>query len=574
MLSNSSSNPEQENYESDFDIDIDTLLSDTLSQQKQAPSGRNNFEESDGSPERNRTEGAFIFGDDFFYRASSHRTKDEVEKTQQDTFAVQMPVENAANKAQRQDADSQKIKNADVPQPRETKTVPLPEEYTATQFDIPQTHSDITPEDLPMEPMEMNQENYSAKQQKKKKIRKKKSGWKKALRILTVIWVLEMLYFLGAISNIPFIEKWRTIYIQTAMETMSHRWLAEYVFPPTIVSPIRDKMDDFSNQSQANSNMSHEQLPTLPNIVPNDNPQSTDNLISSRDAFFSVFWELDSDAVDEFVKENPDVLANGWENLCINEAGLDDEGTSLYTRFGEQVLAIDVPNKILIVRVEGTGYQGVLAIAKDPRELRLSAASTIGSYGQYVGDIAEENGAILGMTGSGFLDPEGQGNGGELAGYAMCEGEEYGSHYTWGYKRIELHENNRFYITDAEAPTTEDTTDASEFSPALIVDGEIVIGPNDAWNGLNPRACLGQSVDGEILMLCIEGRSVLSGILGTSTYECANILARHKGYQAMNLDGGSSAIMWYDGEYLIRCSNGNLPGRPLPCAWLYGGYNQ
>jgi exopolysaccharide biosynthesis protein len=38
----------------------------------------------------------------------------------------------------------------------------------------------------------------------------------------------------------------------------------------------------------------------------------------------------------------------------------------------------------------------------------------------------------------------------------------------------------------------------------------------------------------------------------------------------MNLDGGTSAIMWYDGEYITKCSNQNLPeGRPLPTAFVY-----
>ena len=40
--------------------------------------------------------------------------------------------------------------------------------------------------------------------------------------------------------------------------------------------------------------------------------------------------------------------------------------------------------------------------------------------------------------------------------------------------------------------------------------------------------------------------------------------------QAMNMDGGTSAIMWYDGEYITKCNNANLPsGRPMPNAWVY-----
>ena len=63
------------------------------------------------------------------------------------------------------------------------------------------------------------------------------------------------------------------------------------------------------------------------------------------------------------------MTANGWDNIYINEAGLNDDGTDIYTAMGERVLAVDAKNKILLVRVEGSGYQGVLAIAKDPSQL-------------------------------------------------------------------------------------------------------------------------------------------------------------------------------------------------------------
>ena len=87
------------------------------------------------------------------------------------------------------------------------------------------------------------------------------------------------------------------------------------------------------------------------------------------------------------------------------------------------MLAIDARNKILIARVKGSTYRGVLVIMKDPSRLSLQAASTLGSVGQVCGKIAEAHGGVIGMTGSGFIDPGGTGNGGTLAGYAMCNGK-------------------------------------------------------------------------------------------------------------------------------------------------------
>ena len=39
---------------------------------------------------------------------------------------------------------------------------------------------------------------------------------------------------------------------------------------------------------------------------------------------------------------------------------------------------------------------------------------------------------------------------------------------------------------------SKDTTDAVEFSPALIVDGEALVDEYSGWYAINPRACLGQ----------------------------------------------------------------------------------
>ena len=104
----------------------------------------------------------------------------------------------------------------------------------------------------------------------------------------------------------------------------------------------------------------------------------------------------------------------------------------------------------------------------------------------------------------------------------------------------------------------------------LIVDGKKIM--DDYWTGEQPRACIGQSENYEILMLVIEGRYPLEGILGTSVNNCSEILLQHKCMQAINLDGGSSAMLWFDGEYVTQSSSSPLRytgGRPLPNAWVY-----
>ena len=61
-----------------------------------------------------------------------------------------------------------------------------------------------------------------------------------------------------------------------------------------------------------------------------------------------------------------------------------------------------------------------------------------------------------------------------------------------------------------------------------------------------------------------------SNSLGVGLPECTNIMMRYDAYQAMNLDGGTSAVIWYDGEYITKCSNSQIQCRYLPNAWVYG----
>lgn len=398
---------------------------------------------------------------------------------------------------------------------------------------------------------------------KKEKQKKQRSPLKIITVILSILAVLECGYFVCVYSDIPFIAKWREIYIQTAMDTMRHRWLATAFIPQGVIEEaMASRADALQEQTEHSSSDSW-----AGNQPSTDSSTTTETSNTEEDAFYELFWEIDKNSMEAYLKQHPETLDKGWDEIYINEAGLDDDGTSIQTTQGEQVLAIDVPNQILLVRVKGSGYRGVLAVAKDPSRLCVENSAGLGSYGQYVGTIASNHNGVLAMNGSGFLDPGGVGNGGLLTGFSMSNGEAtQGAPFGWGYKRIELREDNYFYIMDTSASVHEDTTDAVEFSPAVIVDGNVL--DTSGWAGLHPRTIIGQSDKGEILMLVIEGRLVQS--VGISVADCAPILLDHNCMQALALDGGTSSILWYDGEYVTQCSNTALPeGRLLPNAFVY-----
>lgn len=413
--------------------------------------------------------------------------------------------------------------------------------------------------------------------------KKRRNPLKVTAIVLACLLACEVLYFTAVYSKNSFITKWRTIYIETAMDTFTHQWLATAFIPPNVINEVMSirqeqldelvgkesswgKAEDESPEEVEETQKGPQEIETDVTVVSDKDAEEA----KDKDSFYEMFYELDVASMEAYVEKHPEVLDKGWSQLKINEAGLDDEGTDIQTIHGEQVLAIDVPNQILLIRVKDDNYMGVLAIAKDPARLSVRAASTIGSHGRTAGEIAQENNGVLAITANGFSDPGGGGNGGTIMGYTMCSGKEYGNHSTLaGYKRIELHEDNLFYIRDASAAVSEKTTDAVEFVPAMIIDGE-VLSINHSYNGIQPRACIGQNDKYEIMMLIIEGRLPLRS-LGSQLIDAAEILEMHGCMQAMNVDGGTSAIMWYDGEPVTKCSNPALEeGRFLPNAFVYG----
>ena len=258
----------------------------------------------------------------------------------------------------------------------------------------------------------------------------KKQKVKKPLKTLAiwllVILCLEALYFFCVYTNNSFVKKWRTIYINTAMDTMRHQWLATYFIPKDVIDEVRyeyglvraatvgkesnanwGKKDDTpagtdtpaadDNVTHINPNITHESEQTEDNT-----PTAEELEKQAQENFYSVFWELDRTSMEAYLAEHPDTLANGWDQIYINEAGFDDEGTSIQSIFGEQVLAIDAKDGVLLLRISGKGYRGVLAVGKDPSRLSIEMATTLGTAGQLSGTIAEAHNGVLAMNANGF----------------------------------------------------------------------------------------------------------------------------------------------------------------------------
>ena len=362
--------------------------------------------------------------------------------------------------------------------------------------------------------------------------------------------VIILMYLIFVYSNIPFIAKWRTIYIETAMTTNTHQWLATWFFPDYIIA---DVMLKYNEGKEAQEDLA-------------STWEDVEEIIDSSDdiEFFNRYWELKSDSFSDYIEKNPDLVKNGYDNLVIE----DFYGKlKLKTSEGDDLLVVDIPNNLLIIGVKGSGYQGKMAIIKESEQVFMAKSKSLGSFGQEIDAFCNDNDAILGINASGFVDPKGESFGSQIKGCLVIDGVDYGSHHeepAWKYFGVK-EKDERMYISAFTEGMQSEYRWAMEFYPGLIIDGETVVDGTYGM-GIQPRTTVGQAKDGTMLLLVVDGRQAHS--IGCTVEDCANIMLRYHAYQGMNLDGGSSSVMYYKGEFITKSSSVTGRGRYMPNAIL------
>ena len=101
--------------------------------------------------------------------------------------------------------------------------------------------------------------------------------------------------------------------------------------------------------------------------------------------------------------------------------------------------------------------------------------------------------------------------------------------------------------------------DAIGGGPVLVRSGRPVYRANEAFETSllaprHPRTAVGQTADGRILLVAVDGRQ--SGYsVGMTTFEMAQTLVRLGAVRGMQLDGGGSTTLAFDGKILNRPSD-------------------
>lgn len=220
---------------------------------------------------------------------------------------------------------------------------------------------------------------------------------------------------------------------------------------------------------------------------------------------------------------------------------------------------------IEIVDIKKSTFKGKLMLVHDPSKVFFGSLDSFGGTGMTLLQFLDKYGAIACTNAGGFIDEGGHGKGGDPDGIVIQNSKiVYGSaggSYS-GFAGFDA--DHRLHVGTLTGQKAMDLGIVSGTSfnrgPALIIDG---VRQTDFVSGINPRTVIGQTSDGTILLLAVEGR--LPDSLGATFEDLADIMEEYGAVNATNMDGGSSSGLYYKGERLTRSSS-VVGDRPLPTA--------
>ena len=212
-------------------------------------------------------------------------------------------------------------------------------------------------------------------------------------------------------------------------------------------------------------------------------------------------------------------------------------------------------------QIDGGKYKGYVIIVNDPTRIKVGFSKYIGKVGQTTSEIAKDNGAIAAINGGGFIDTASDGKlwvgtGQFPTGLVMSSGKIIYNDSSSETKQSIMGFTKEGKLIVGTHTTTElqklGITEALSFGPGIIVNGRPQV-QGDGGQGITARTAIGQKKTGEIILLVLDGRRL--NMPGATLKDIENVMVKYDAYNAINLDGGSSSTMYYDGNLINNPCN-------------------
>lgn len=211
---------------------------------------------------------------------------------------------------------------------------------------------------------------------------------------------------------------------------------------------------------------------------------------------------------------------------------------------------------IKIIEISGSTYNAHIALIDDPSRVFIGTCPNFGDEynGMTVKAMMDATGAVLGVNGGGFDDPNGTGKGATPIGIVIRDGELAWGNENSTYEVIGFDKNHVLVVGNmtGKQALERGIESALSFGPILIVNGK----PTTVYgygSGVNPRTAVGQAADGTVILASFDGRQANS--IGATMSDIIEVLLKYGAVNGANLDGGSSCVMYYKGEYINNASS-------------------
>lgn len=338
---------------------------------------------------------------------------------------------------------------------------------------------------LNKEPNDNRNKKKNIKHKKHKKKRTKKQKIFLVIKILIILIILAII-FLYLFFKTSLFQKYKELWVVTAMSTMNHQYLATWFLSDEEIQEIMNKLE---------------------------------------------------------VQNNEDT---NLDEIKIKNTKGD--------------------NKITVEKITGKNYVGYVMIVPDASKVNLVDGRKQ-TRGSKLSEIVENNNAIAGINAGGFADAGGVGSGNILCDATIINKKLLYGNKTSKYSLIGLTSDKKLVLGKYtyQQALNAGIESAVEFGPYIIVNGKNQI-TNSSSGGIHPRMAIGQRKDGTFIFVVIDGRQPGYSI-GTNLLELQNIFNRYDAYNAANLDGGSSATMYYNGKVINKTST-PMGERYLPNAFI------
>lgn len=221
-------------------------------------------------------------------------------------------------------------------------------------------------------------------------------------------------------------------------------------------------------------------------------------------------------------------------------------------------------DKVEKFTIKGKKFDGYILLISDPTRVKIGYTKKMGKEGERTSKIAEDHNAVAAINGGGFSDNTGGSWGGTAAipsGILMVDGKSIYNSVDESCKcsTVGFDSKGRMYvgkhsINELKSLGVKDALsfDLPGVDSILLVNGKSQI-RGDGGAGPAPRTAIGQREDGTVVMLVVDGRQLLKN--GATLQDLVQIMLEQKVKNAINLDGGSSTTMYYDGEVVNNPSD-------------------